>query len=82
MAVHAWGAEAKAASSLALLGIVTALAGVLLVVSGLMLDTSVATELGARVHNLGLMRQQENLLLVGGLALLIGTVLFVAGRKG
>lgn len=47
------------------------------------MDTSVPTGTGSRVHNIGLMRAQENAVLIG-IGLLIVGAIFIAfgGRKG
>ena len=62
-------------------------AGILLVVSvlimffGCALDTSVPTSMGGRVNNIGLMNDQTNIMMVGGVLFLASIVLFVAPRR-
>ncbi len=45
------------------------------------MDTTVATESGSRVHNIGLMRHQENALLLGIGFLITGGIFFAMGGK-
>ena len=60
-----------------------AIAGVLLAAySVFIFDTSVETGLGGRVHNLGLLRDQNNMLLFGAAALIAGVLMAVFGKKG
>lgn len=54
--------------------------GVILIVFAMTMDTSVSTGYG-RVHNIGLVSQQQNMLLVGGLAFLAGIILFATKQK-
>lgn len=52
--------------------------------AGCVMDTTVSTSLGeGRVHNLGLLRDQQNAILIGCLFALIGTIilLFKRGSK-
>lgn len=59
-------------------GLATALLaiGALIALPGLLMDTTVATG-GSRVHNIGLLSRQGNLLAVGALFFLSGVVLWV-----
>lgn len=51
------------------------------VVSALLMDTSVATDSGSRVHNIGLMSLQTNLLIGGGFAFISAIVLILFSSK-
>ena len=56
--------------------------GVVTLLFGCAMDTSVASSLGSgRVHNLGLMRQQENIVIVGCLFALLGVLLVLFSKK-
>lgn len=63
------------------------LAWIVLVVSLLIglgaigMDTSVETMTGGRVHNIGLMQTQQNMMLLAMFGILISIILFVASRK-
>lgn len=48
---------------------------------GLGIDTSVPTEMGRRVHNIGLMRLQENAILIAIGLFIGGVILFALGGK-
>lgn len=63
------------------LGWLLLVVSVLPLLVGLGMDTSVPTAAGGRVHNIGLMREQQNALLMGALLLVVGVVLLVAGRR-
>lgn len=62
-------------------------AGILLVVSvlimffGCALDTSVPTAMGGRVNNIGLMNDQTNIMMVGGVLFLASIILFAMPRR-
>lgn len=58
-------------------GVVLAL-GVLVIILAMAMDVSVPSGLG-RVNNIGLMARQQNFLLVGGLMLLVGVIMAIAG---
>jgi hypothetical protein len=55
--------------------------GVVIVVVALGMDTSVATESGSRVHNIGLMQTQQNTLIFGAVVMLGGIIALVTRRK-
>lgn len=63
------------------LGWLLFLIGLVALLAGLGMDTTVATGDGRRVHNIGLMRDQQNALMLGGLLLVVSLVLIVAGRR-
>jgi hypothetical protein len=63
-------------------GIALLIVGLLALALGLIMDTSVATGFGdTRVHNIGLLRQQQNLILVGIAVSILGVILLVFGRR-
>ena len=68
-------------STLRKVGVAVGVVGALILLSALAMDTSVATPSGTRVHNIGLLRQQQNFMMLGGLAVIGGIVMFVAGRR-
>lgn len=54
--------------------------GMLCIVGALAMDVSVSS--GARrVNNIGLMAERQNFILIGGLMLLIGVIMAVAGKR-
>lgn len=53
--------------------------GMLCMVGALAMDVSVSSGAG-RVNNIGLMAERQNLILIGGLMLLVGVIMAVAGR--
>ena len=61
------------------LGIMLWVVALLCLLGGFGMDTSVPTTLGSRVHNIGLMRDQQNTILVG-IALFITGAIFIAFR--
>ena len=69
------------ASTMRTLGIIGCVVGGLLAVVALGMDTSVSTDTGTRVHNIGLLNQQSNFLVLGGILIVAGVILLVAGRK-
>jgi len=57
-------------------GVFIAIAGVLLAAySVFIFDTAVATGLGGRVHNVGLLSDRSNMLIFGAAALIAGVLL-------
>lgn len=54
--------------------------GVALIIIAMTMDTSVSTGYG-RVQNIGLISQQQNILIIGGLAFLSGIMLFATSQK-
>lgn len=54
--------------------------GMLCIVGALAMDVSVSSEAG-RVNNIGLMAERQNLILIGGLMLLVGVIMAVAGKR-
>ena len=55
--------------------------GVILGIVGMFFDTTVSTGMGSRVHNIGLMNLQSNILIVAGLLLIIGTLITLLKPK-
>lgn len=55
--------------------------GILCIVLSITMDTAVSTGLGGKVNNLGLMNQQTNLLLGGGISFISGILLIGFGSK-
>lgn len=53
--------------------------GIVVLIVALSMDTSVSTDFG-RVNNLGLMKDQQNYLMVSGLMIIAGLVMMVASR--
>lgn len=62
------------------LGLAVLVLGVLAIVGALSMDVSVSTGAG-RVNNIGLIAQQQNYITIGGLMLLVGAVMAIAGRR-
>lgn len=63
------------------LGILLCIAAVLALAFGFTYDTSVATGLGGRVHNIGLMNEKQNIIIAGGAMLVAGALLLaLSGR--
>lgn len=54
--------------------------GIALIVIAFVMDTSVSSGYG-RVHNIGLVSQQQNLLLIGGVSFLAGIILIATNQK-
>lgn len=54
--------------------------GMLCLVGALAMDVSVSTGVG-RVNNIGLMAERQNFILIGGLMLLVGVIMAVAGKR-
>lgn len=63
-------------------GALLCVAAVIALGIGFSLDTSVPTGLGGRVNNLGLMKDQQNLILLGGALLIAGALLVVLSGRG
>lgn len=47
----------------------------LVLLFGFNIDTSVATDFGSRVNNIGLMNQKQNVIILGGVLLIVGALL-------
>lgn len=64
------------------LGILLVVVGVLALLIGFGSDTTVATDNGGRVHNIGLMNEKQNTILLGGVLSILGA-LFIgfSGRR-
>lgn len=54
--------------------------GMLCIVGALAMDVSVWSGAG-RVNNIGLIAERQNLILIGGLMLLVGVIMAVAGKR-
>ena len=54
--------------------------GLLCIVGALAMDVSVSSGTG-RVNNIGLMAERQNFILIGGLLLLVGVIMAVAGKR-
>jgi hypothetical protein len=54
--------------------------GLLCLVGALAMDVSVSSGVG-RVNNIGLMAERQNFLLIGGLMLLVGVIMAIAGKR-
>jgi hypothetical protein len=54
--------------------------GMLCIVGALAMDVSVSSGTG-RVNNIGLMAERQNFILIGGLMLLVGVIMAVAGKR-
>jgi len=67
-------------SSQQVIGSLLAIAGVFMLVVALNMDTTVSSSIG-RVNNIGLMQQQNQMAIFGGIALLTGIVLYVTEKK-
>jgi hypothetical protein len=70
-----------ASSSLRTFGIVTSVIAGVLIILALAMDTSVSTPAGQRVHNIGLLNQQQNFLMLGAVLAVVGVILIVSGRR-
>jgi hypothetical protein len=63
-------------------GILLLVIGILILLVGVGMDTTVPTELGERrVHNFGLMNQKQNTILFGGVISIIGAVFVGFGSR-
>lgn len=61
-------------------GVIILIAGAIGLVAALGMDTSVSTGVG-RVNNLGLMRDQQNYILISALAIVVGLLLAIVGPR-
>ncbi|PKH22144.1 hypothetical protein BI292_14865 [Pseudomonas sp. 43NM1] len=61
-------------------GIWVLVLGVLAVFGAMVMDVSVPSGVG-RVNNLGLMAERQNFTLIGGVMLIIGLLMIIAGRR-
>lgn len=62
------------------LGIAVLVLGLFALVGALAMDVTVSSGAG-RVNNIGLIAQQQNYITIGGLMLLVGAVMLIAGRR-
>jgi hypothetical protein len=62
-------------------GVLVLVVALFCIIGALGMDTSVATESGSRVHNIGLMRTQENALMIGLGLLVVAVILMLVGGK-
>lgn len=63
------------------LGILLLIIGIVVLVVSLSMDTSIDIGYGHRVNNIGLMRDQQNYLIVGAVIFLAGALIAVMGKK-
>ena len=56
--------------------------GIIALLCSLSMDTSVSSSLGGRIHNIGLMNQKQNYVMVSALILLIGIIITVFRQRG
>lgn len=64
------------------LGVLLCVVAVVALVVGFAFDTSVATGLGGRVHNIGLMNEKQNIIIAGGAMLVAGALLLALSGRG
>lgn len=62
------------------LGYFVLVVGLLCIVGALAMDVSVSSGTG-RVNNIGLMAERQNFILIGGVLLLVGVIMAVAGKR-
>ncbi|MCJ1881135.1 zinc ribbon domain-containing protein [Pseudomonas nitroreducens] len=62
-------------------GIVAIVVGIIVIISALGMDVSVATGMGGRVNNLGLMADRQNYTILGGLFVMAGILMAIFGGK-
>lgn len=62
-------------------GIIAIVVGIILTISALGMDVSVATGMGGRVNNLGLMADRQNYTILGGLIVIVGVLMAIFGGK-
>lgn len=62
-------------------GIFAIVVGVVVIISALGMDVSVATSMGGRVNNLGLMADRQNYTILGGLFLIAGVLMAIFGGR-
>lgn len=63
-------------------GVFICVAALVALVFGFTYDTSVATGLGGRVHNVGLMNERQNIIIVGAAMLVAGALLLGLSSRG
>lgn len=64
-----------------ILGILALVVGAVLLISALAMDTTVGTTSGDRVNNIGLIAAREQRTIIAGIALIIGVLLVVLGKR-
>jgi len=62
-------------------GILLCVAALAALIIGFSYDTSVATGLGGRVHNIGLMSDKQNIIIVGGALLVAGALILALSSR-
>lgn len=62
-------------------GIVAIMVGVIVIISAMSMDVSVATGMGGRVNNLGLMADRQNYTILGGLFVIAGILMSIFGGR-
>ncbi|WBG62194.1 zinc ribbon domain-containing protein [Pseudomonas citronellolis] len=63
------------------IGIVLLVIGVVVVIFALSMDTTVPTEMGRRVNNIGLIAESQNYGMVGGLIIIAGLLMAIFGKR-
>jgi len=62
------------------LGVISLAVGALMLLGALVMDVSVPSGLG-RVNNIGLMAERQNYIIIGGILLIAGLIVFTLGRR-
>ncbi|MBS0406704.1 MAG: zinc ribbon domain-containing protein [Proteobacteria bacterium] len=62
-------------------GFLLFIAALVVLTFGFMYDTSVATGMGSRVHNVGLMNEKQNIIIAGGAMLVAGALLLALSTR-
>ena len=80
-----WVNQAKKNNSLwsgqKLLGFILGATGAIMLLNATSMDTTVTTTTGNRVSNIGLMQQQDQQTMTGGIILIVGIVLFALDKN-
>ncbi|MFB0711478.1 zinc ribbon domain-containing protein [Buttiauxella noackiae] len=63
------------------IGVLLLIIGVVVVIASMSMDTSVVTDFGSRVNNIGLMKDQQNYLIVGAVIFISGVLMTVIGGR-
>jgi hypothetical protein len=63
------------------LGLLLCIGAVAALAFGFSVDTSVATDIGKRVHNIGLMNEKQNIIVLGGALLVAGALLLALSSR-
>ncbi|NBD16029.1 MAG: hypothetical protein GVY04_07745 [Cyanobacteria bacterium] len=80
-----WVNQAKKNNSLwngqKLLGFILGAIGAIMLLNATSMDTTVTTTTGNRVSNIGLMQEQDQQTMTGGIILIVGVVLFALDKN-